>query len=224
MAVDRRMICASVVSSDTFLDMTFEAQALYVQLTMAADNFGFVAGVKRIMRGMGASDAALNALKKGRFVIPFESGVIVIAHWFVANYGGDFSKNDRTLTTAYLDELSQLEVDTMGGYILKDPECPVRPSNNPKSVQYKAVSYISKVLPSFGGNDDFMDWLNGIPWVSDNIDYILSLRQSLPDDVIRYAIEHPVVPGSWQCVKANLLKYAQNDIRTVEKAKSLRSG
>ena len=143
---DKRMICTSVVSSDSFLDLSFEAQALYIQLTMAADNFGFVSGVKRILRGMGASDTALEALKDGHFIITFDSGIIVMAQWFVANWGGDFAKNDRRLTTTFLDELSRLDVDSMGGYVLKNNDHPIHSVGSPHSIQYKVIAYIQGLL------------------------------------------------------------------------------
>ena len=159
MAAEKRMISRAVITSDEFLELSFEAQALYFQLTIEADNFGFVAGVNRIVRGAGAKIEALNELERSFFVLRFGSGVIVVRHWLVANFGDGFSKPDRTITTQYIDELRQLDVDPMGAYLLMDSRrtpdglqtdsagTPIVIVNTySSSIQYKAKQYINKVL------------------------------------------------------------------------------
>lgn len=105
---DQRMIHRSVICSDKFTDLSFEAQALYFQLTIEADNFGFVGGAKKIMRSIGTNENALTELEGANFVIRFDSGVFVIRHWMVGN--GAF-KNDRSYETKYTKELSKLFID-----------------------------------------------------------------------------------------------------------------
>lgn len=102
---ERRMFAKSVIDSDDFLDMPSDAQLLYFHLSMRADDDGFVTP-KKIMRMIGASDDSLKILAAKRFIIPFESGVIVIRHWRINN----FLRNDRYHKTEYKDEKDSLEL------------------------------------------------------------------------------------------------------------------
>ena len=55
----RRMIHQDVICCDDFLDMDFEAQALFFQLQIKADEYGFVQSPRGVLRIMGASKKAL---------------------------------------------------------------------------------------------------------------------------------------------------------------------
>ena len=111
------MIHRSVICSDEYTELSYEAQALYIQLTIEADSFGFVGGIKKIMRSIGVGPDALEELVKARFVLRFDSGVFVIRHWMVGN--GAF-KNDRGYEAKYPKELAQLFVDYDLTYELQD--------------------------------------------------------------------------------------------------------
>lgn len=100
---ERRMFAKSVIDSDDFLDMPADAQLLYFHLSMRADDDGFITP-KKIMRMIGASEDSLKILVLKKFVIPFDSGVIVIRHWKVNNY----LRNDRYNETQYKDEKGHL--------------------------------------------------------------------------------------------------------------------
>ena len=82
----RRMFSQSITDSDAFLDMPLSTQALYFHLSMKADDDGFVNSPKRIQRNIGASDDDLKILIAKRFILVFESGIIVIKHWKIHNY------------------------------------------------------------------------------------------------------------------------------------------
>jgi len=110
------MIHRSVVCSDEYTELSYEAQALYIQLTIEADSFGFVGGIKKIMRSIGVGPDALEELVKARFVLRFDSGVFVIRHWMVGN--GAF-KNDRGYEAKYPKELAQLFVDYDLTYVIE---------------------------------------------------------------------------------------------------------
>lgn len=103
----RRMFSLDIVSSDAFLDMPVSARELYFQLGMRADDDGF-ANPKQIIRMVGASGDDLKLLIAKKFVIPFESGVIVIKHWLINNliradiYHETKHKNEKS--TLFLDE------------------------------------------------------------------------------------------------------------------------
>lgn len=100
----RRMFSQQITESDSFLDMPLSAQALYFHLGMSADDDGFVNSPKRVQRVIGANDDDLKLLIAKRFVIAFDSGVVVIKHWKINNY----IPKDRYTPTVYADEKAQL--------------------------------------------------------------------------------------------------------------------
>ena len=97
---ERRMFAKTIIDSDAFLDMPLSAQALYFHLSMRADDDGFINNPKKIQRMVGASDDDCKLLLLKRFVIAFESGVVVIKHWKIHNY----IRNDRYKPTIYQEE------------------------------------------------------------------------------------------------------------------------
>ena len=116
---EKRMFAKQIVDSDAFLDMPLSAQALYFHLAMRADDDGFVNNPKKIQRMIGASDDDCRLLTMKRFVIAFESGVIVIKHWRIHNY----IQKDRYKETAYQEEKAMLVVKDNKAYSLSDKPC-----------------------------------------------------------------------------------------------------
>ena len=109
---ERRMFAKTIVTSDAFLDMPLSARCLYFTLGMFADDDGFVNNPKSITRQVGASVDDMNILIGKRFIITFESGIIVIKHWKIHNY----IAKDRYKETKYIDEKKQLSLDEKGAY------------------------------------------------------------------------------------------------------------
>ena len=109
---ERRMFAKTIIDSDTFLDMPLSAQALYFHLSMRADDDGFVNNPKKIQRMIGASDDDCRLLIMKKYVLTFESGVIVIRHWKIHNY----IQKDRYKETVYLDEKDHLALDQNNAY------------------------------------------------------------------------------------------------------------
>lgn len=101
---ERRMFTTKIVDSDAFLDMPLSAQALYFHLNMRADDDGFVNNPKKIQRMIGASEDDLKLLIAKRFILTFESGVVVIKHWRMHN----LLRKDRYHPTQYQDEMKTL--------------------------------------------------------------------------------------------------------------------
>ena len=116
---ERRMFAKSIVLSDAFLDMPMSARCLYFTLGMLADDDGFVGSPKAIMRQCGASNDDMNILLSKRYVLGFESGVIVIKHWRMNNY----LQNDRHKSTTYIEELEMLSIDEKGAYTDSKKPC-----------------------------------------------------------------------------------------------------
>ena len=114
---ERRMFAKTIIDSDAFLDMPLSTQALYFHLSMRADDDGFINNAKKIQRMIGASDDDLKVLLMKRFLLPFESGVVVIKHWKIHNY----IRNDRYKPTIYADERAALDVKANGAYTERQP-------------------------------------------------------------------------------------------------------
>lgn len=83
---ERRMMSKKIIDTDNFLDMPQSTQCLYFHLLLRADDDGFIQSPKSIMRITGCKDDDLKLLVAKRFVIGFETGVIVIRHWRIHNY------------------------------------------------------------------------------------------------------------------------------------------
>ena len=115
---ERRMFAKTIIDSDAFLDMPLSTQALYFHLSMRADDDGFINNPKKIQRMIGASDDDLRLLIAKRFVLWFDSGVIVIKHWKIHNY----IQKDRYKETVYQEEKALLSVKDNNAYTM-DTEC-----------------------------------------------------------------------------------------------------
>lgn len=103
----KRMFDKTITNSDEFLEMPDSSQNLYFHLSMNADDDGFVNNWKSIMRMTGHKEDDLKVLVAKQFIIPFDSGVIVIKHWRINNY----LRNDRYIETKYKEEKSKLTLD-----------------------------------------------------------------------------------------------------------------
>ena len=109
---ERRMFSKTIIDSDVFLDMPLSTQALYFHLAMRADDEGFVNNPKKIQRMIGASEDDLKILIMKRYILTFESGIIVIKHWKIHNY----IQNDRFKPTTYVEEKATLTLDEKKSY------------------------------------------------------------------------------------------------------------
>lgn len=135
---ERRMFAKTIIDSDAFLDMPASTQNLYFHLSMRADDDGFINNPRKIQRMIGASDDDLKILAGKNFLIPFESGVVVIKHWRIHN----FIRNDRYKPTVYNDEKSQIEVKPNGAYTKKQAGIP---DDNQPDTQMETQVRLGKV-------------------------------------------------------------------------------
>jgi len=115
---EKRMFTKAIIDSDAFLEMPLSTQALYFHLNMRADDDGFINNPMRITSYVNASADDLKILLAKRFIIRFDSGVIVIKHWRMHNT----LRSDRYHPTDYQDELSLLCVKENKSYTEKTPE------------------------------------------------------------------------------------------------------
>ena len=112
----KRMFSLNVVDTDKFLEMPVSARLLYYELGMRADDDGFVDNWKKILLFTGLKEDDMKLLIAKSFVIPFESGVIVIKHWRMNNY----LQSDRKKDTSYQEELKMLDISKNGEYFINE--------------------------------------------------------------------------------------------------------
>lgn len=129
---ERRMFAKTIVTSDAFLDMPASTRCLYFLLGMVADDDGFVNNPKSIMRQAGATTDDMNLLIAKRFILTFQSGVVVIKHWCIHNT----IQKDRYKETKYLEEKGQLMLDGNKAYTEAVPD-----------VYPECIQDVSKVEP-----------------------------------------------------------------------------
>lgn len=128
---ERRMFAKTIIDSDAFLEMPTTSQLLYFHLAMRADDDGFVNKPKSLMRMVGCKDDDLKLLFVKKFLIPFESGVVVIKHWKIHNY----IRKDTYTETKYKEEKASLELDENSAYRLSE--------TNPLHVRDDSVTGLS---------------------------------------------------------------------------------
>ena len=109
---ERRMFTKKVTDDDNFMALSSSAQALYLHLSMSADDDGFCNQVSVSMFKAHASVQDLQALLEKRYIYQFDNGVIVIKHWRMANA----LRKDRYTPTAFKEELSKLQLKDNGSY------------------------------------------------------------------------------------------------------------
>lgn len=109
---ERRMFTKKVTDDDNFMQLSSSAQALYLHLSMSADDDGFCNQVALSMFKAHASVQDLQALLEKRYIYQFDNGVIVIKHWRMANA----LRKDRYTPTAFKEELAQLKLKENGSY------------------------------------------------------------------------------------------------------------
>lgn len=114
----RRMFSKTIIDSDAFLDMPLSTQSLYFHLSMRADDEGFVNNPKKIMRMIGSNDDELKLLIAKKFIIHFESGIIVIRHWRIHNS----IQKDRRKDTIHTQERMTIALKENNVYTL-DTNC-----------------------------------------------------------------------------------------------------
>lgn len=168
------MFTMKIVNSDAFLDMPPSAQALYFHLCMRADDDGFVNNPNSIKRTAQASDADLNLLREKRFILGFDSGVIVIKHWRMHN----LLRKDRYNATQYIKEKESLIIKDDGSYTEKPPK-------NPLAAEWQPNGNQTATQDSVGKDSIVKDSLGECECKSEQDDLAHTTTPTL-DDVINY--------------------------------------
>ena len=182
---NRRMFSLDIVASDSFLDMPTTSRELYFQLCMYADDDGFI-NPKKIIRLINASSDDLKILITKRFVLPFESGVVVIKHWLIHNT----LRGDRYHETLYLEEKRSLTIKENKAYT--ELATNGLPSGNQRLPQYSigkvrqgkttdGFDYFWENYPKKVGKKEAQKSWNKIPHLEESFKKICAALQAHKD-------------------------------------------
>lgn len=228
----KRMFDLEVVDTDLFLEMPQSTQNLYFHLGMRADDDGFVSNPKKIIRTIGANEDDLKILFTKQFVIPFESGIVVIRHWKLNNY----LRKDRHTETIYKEEKRKLKEDENGVYDLvvtdgipDDNQMTTtglhsKEENSKEEISIdKSSSSVNKNLynPNAEKLQQVMIETIGTTNIN-NITECINYLDKLPLELIEYAlrktarVQHP----SWQYAIPILESYITKGFKTLEEVKA----
>lgn len=75
------MFSKDVLMTDDFLDLPPTTKVLYFFLNLEADDDGFVANPRTVMRFIGSTKDDMKLLVEGNYVLLFDTGVVVITDW-----------------------------------------------------------------------------------------------------------------------------------------------
>lgn len=135
------MFCDEITTSDAFLDMPTGSQLLYFHLGMNADDDGFIANPKMVMRILGSNIDEYKVLIGKKFILTFDSGICVVKHWRINNY----IRKDIYKETKYAKEKGLLYIRENGAYSLRPEGAVALPSGH---------FTVDKILENKGDNDD----------------------------------------------------------------------
>ena len=175
---EKRMFARSLIDSDAFLEMTLSAQALYFHLNMRADDDGFINNPKRITDYVGAAADDLKLLLAKRFIIAFDSGVIVIRHWRMHNT----LKSDRYHPTNYQEEFATLCLDGNKAYSERPQVTEATTAAEPSRVEKPAARPAQKTAAKHPEKKPYGEMHN----VLLTGDELAKLRRDYPNDYETY--------------------------------------
>lgn len=227
----KRMFDLEVVDTDLFLEMPQSTQNLYFHLGMRADDDGFASNPKKIIRTIGANEDDLKILFTKQFIIPFESGVVVIRHWKLNNY----LRKDRYTETIYKEEKRELTEDENGVYNLNAkvgiPNDNQMETNGLHSIEKKRVEEISIDKSSSSVNKNLYNpnaeklqqimietiGTTNINNIKESINYL----EKLPIELIEYALRKTarIERPSWQYAIPILESYIDKGFKTLDEVK-----
>lgn len=224
------MFAKTIIDSDLFLDMPSSTQCLYFHLSMRADDDGFINNPKKIQRMVGSGDDDLKLLMAKSFLIPFESGVVVIKHWKIHNY----IRPDRYKETLYKDEKSQLSTGENKEYILGIPDdipmvdevdtqvrlgkdsigknsIPIEDKNVNECTDNEKLSSMSKLY------QENIGMANGIV-----AEWLIEISEQIDIDLFKRGLEICTERGNTTLgyLKGIIKKWLNNNITTLEQLKS----
>ena len=218
----KRMFDKTITNNDNFLEMPDSTQNLYFHLSMEADDDGFVDNWKSIMRMTGKKNDDLKLLIAKSFIIPFETGVIVIKHWRINNY----LRKDRYHQTKYLKEKSLLTIEENEAYELKkDGGIPIgnREENSIEENSIEENSIEENSIEEYIGQnkqDTLYDFLQKELGRTLSPTEIEKVKEWEDNELTRYAVKTAILNGAYTInyIDAIIYNWQKLGIKSVSQA------
>ena len=209
----KRMFDKSITKCDNFMEMPDSSQNLYFHLSMEADDDGFVDNWKSIMRMTGKKEDDLKLLIAKQFIIPFDSGVIVIKHWRINN----FLRKDRHKDTKYLNELNSLRIEDNEEYSLKTGDEELWLTNGQPSIEENSIEENSIDKSSIDNIYDYIEKNFGRTLSPIEYEEVGTWDDN---ELTRYAIKQAVLNSKYNIryIAVVLNNYKKSSITTVVQA------
>jgi hypothetical protein len=153
----KRMFDKAIIDTDKFMDLPVSAKALYFLLGMEADDEGFVS-YRKVLRVHGGTNDDIKILQAKKFVLMFESGVVVITDWKKNNY---LDKN-RMKETEYQEEKKLLAVQRGKYKMLNECLTDVKPEER-RGEEKRVEESNTNVQQSLDECTDFINFYNSYP-------------------------------------------------------------
>lgn len=205
----RRMFSLDIIDTDLFMEMPQSSRLLYYELCMRADDDGFVSSPKKIMKMVGCNEDDFRVLTTKQFIIPFDTGIVVIKHWKIHNY----IQKDRYKETIYLDEKNELNQEKNGMYT----KC-IQDGYTGKDRLELGKDRLGK--DSEGNDDDIFDFIEQNFGRTLNPTEIELISQWEDNELTRYAIKQTILNGvyNFKYINTILNSYKNKNIKTVQQA------
>ena len=133
---ERRMISKVVFSSDDFIELPPKARLLYTYMILYSDDHGFTNAVKRLIWESGASQSDLKTLIDKGYIIHFESGAYLVAHWPLMNK----VQPSRATETAFAKDLEKVILNDDKVYILCQQDDDEQPTEEQIQAMRKQIA------------------------------------------------------------------------------------
>lgn len=208
----KRMFDKSITNDDNFLDMPVSSQVLYFHLSMNADDDGFINNWKSIMRMTGTKEDDLKVLIAKQFIIPFDSGVIVIRHWRINNY----LRSDRYKETQFKTELRQLALGENEEYLLENKVGIPLVDTDKNRIDKNSIEENNNNTTT---NNTLFDYLQNNGFQLSPIQYEV-VQQWDDNELTRYAIKKAVLNNKFNIsyIDKILTSFKKKNIKTVQQA------
>ncbi|MBS5984027.1 phage replication initiation protein [Clostridium butyricum] len=203
----RRMFSLDVVDTDKFLELPVSSQNLYFHLGMRADDDGFISSPKKIASMVNCSADDLKLLIAKNYLIPFESGVVVVTDWKVNNW----VRPDRKQETRFRDESSMLKVKNDVYQLVLECQPKVIPNDNPVTTKSHTEVRLGKYSIKKKEKDTSLDKI--INSYTQDEELINTIRDFLK---MRKAIKKPMTDRALKIMLNKLDKYADTPQKKIK--------
>jgi hypothetical protein len=205
---ERRMFTKKITESDAFLELPLSSQCLYFHLCMNADDDGFVNNPKRLIKMLGNTEDDMRLLLAKRFLIAFESGVIVVKHWRIHN----LLRKDRYKETEYKDEKKRLFLKDNNTYTLDSEQGKSLIESDEKSLKNEVATVWQPNGNRLAPQDSIVKYKEERKEESKDNIYINHAREEETYESIMndFEVEQSVRPMIW-----NFIKHCQLNGRTL---------